>query len=241
MKQTSLFMIVLIVILNFVAFGQHSVTFFGTISYNSYAMGDLEGIQNELLNDMNDLNIPAEITESFPTYFGYEFGFLIPVSDTAGSTFSIGGFVEHTSTGGRIHYQDYSGEVGSDQYAVETSIGTMIDYQIKLSEYFNLGLNFAIGYSVSSLSITSYLQIGEESTEDELNFSSYSFSFEPGIMPSMYLWGLSFGISLSYLIYIPSSLEFDQYSEAHLINQFGDEVNINWSGFRLGLQVRASL
>jgi hypothetical protein len=241
MKQTSLSVLILFAILNSTAFCQHSVTFFGMMSYNSYSMGDLEGIQNELLNDMNDLNIPTEITESFPAYFGYEFGFLIPVIDTAGNIFSIGGFIEHGSTGGRIHYQDYSGEVGSDQFAVETSIGTMIDYQIKLDEYFNIGLNFAIGYTVSSFSVTSYLQIGEESAEDELNFSSYSFSFEPGIVPSMNLLGMQFGISLSYLVYIPSNLEFDGYSEAYLINKSGDKVNINWSGFRLGLLLSVSL
>ena len=204
-------------------------------------MGDLEGIQNELLNDIRETNIPAEITESFPPYFGYEFGFLIPVTDTAGSTLSIGGFFEHGSTGGRIHYQDYSGELSVDQLAVETSIGSLIDYETNVSEMFNFGLNFAVSYTSSSFSITSYLQVGDESQEEELNFSSSSFSFEPAIVPSMNLLGMRFGISLSYLIYIPSNLEFDQYSEVYLINKSGDEVTINWSGFRLGLQMRVSL
>ena len=241
MKQTLLNIIIIISTINSIAFCQHSVTFFGTISYNSYAMGDLEGIQNELLNDIRTSNIPAEITESFPPYYGYKFGFIIPVSDTAGSTFSIGGFVEHASTGGRIHYQDYSGEFRVDESAVETSIGSLIDYQTNISELFNIGLNFAVSLTFSSFSITSYLQVGDESQQEDLGFSSASFSFEPGIVPSMNLLGMRFGISLSYLIYIPSDLEFDQYSEAYLTNQSGDKVTINWSGFRLGLQMSVSL
>lgn len=241
MKQTSLFMIVLIVILNSAVICQHSVTFLGTISYNTYSMSDLEGIQNELLNDIRELNIPADITESFPAYPGYKFGFLIPVIDTTDRTFSIGGYFEHGSTGGRIHYQDYSGELRADQLAVETSIGTLIDYEYRCNEIFNIGLNFGVSYTLSSFSVTSYLKVGDESQEEELSFSSNSFSFEPAIMPSMYLWGMRFGISLSYLIYIPSNLEFDEYSEAYLINESGDKVNINWSGFRLGLQMRVSL
>lgn len=241
MKLTSLSILVLIVILNSSALCQHSVTFFGTISYNTYAMGALEGIQNELLIDIRQNNIPADKTESFPPYFGYEFGFLIPVIDTSNRTFSIGGFVEHGSTGGRIHYQDYSGELKVDQSAVETSIGTLVDYQTSISEIFNFGLNFAVSYTLSSFSITSLLKVGDESQEDELSFSSASFSFEPGVGSSVDLLGMQLGISLSYLIYIPSNLEFDQYSEAYLINQSGDKVNINWSGFRLGLQMRVSL
>jgi len=241
MKQTSLNIIIIISIINSIAFCQHSVTFFGTISYNTYSMSELKGIQNELLNDIRELNIPAEITESFPPYPGYKVGFVIPVIDTADKTFSIGGFIEHGSTGGRIHYQDYSGELRADQSVVETSIGTLIDYQIHPAEKFSIGLNFAVGYTLSSFSITSYLQVGDESQEEELSFSSSSFSIEPGIVPSMYLWGMRFGISLSYLIYIPSNLEFDEYSEAYLINESGDKVNINWSGFRLGLQSRVSL
>lgn len=241
MKQTSLSVLVLWVILNSEIFCQHSVTFFGTISYNTYSMSDLKGIQNELLNDIRELNIPADIVESFPSYPGYKFGFLIPVIDTTDRTFSIGGYFEHGSTGGRIHYQDYSGELSADQLAVETSIGTMIDYEYHYNEIFNIGLNFGVCYTLSSFSITSYLRVGDESQEEELGFSSYSFSFEPAIIPSAYLWGMKMGISLSYLIDIPSNLEFDQYSEAYLTNQSGDKVTINWSGFRLGLQMRVSL
>lgn len=241
MKLILLNIIIIISILNSVALCQHKVSFWGIISYNTYSMSELKDIQSELLNDILKFNIPARITESFPPYLGYKIGFAIPVIDTAKRTFSIGGFVERGTTGGRIHYQDYSGEIKIDQSAVETSIGALIDYQYSLSEKYNFGLNFAVSYTISSLSYISYLQLGSEFQEEELNFSSYSISFEPGIVPSINLLGVRFGIALSYLINIPSKLVFDKFSEAHLVNNQGDKVNINWSGFRLGLQIRISL
>ena len=231
----------LILFYNFISFSQNSVTFFTIVSYNNYSMSEMAGLQNELLNDMLENNIPADITESFPAYVGFKIGFLIPVDNNDKRIISLGGILQHNSTGGRIHYGDYSGEIGVDQILKVTSIGAILNYESHMSPNFDLALNFSINYMISGLSNEIYLKVGDESQNEELNFNSYSFGLEPEIIPSFNMGIMRFGISLSYLVYFSSSLEYESFSDAYLVNNNGDKVNINWSGFRIGLLASISL
>ncbi|MCU0343101.1 MAG: hypothetical protein MUF28_04690 [Ignavibacterium sp.] len=231
----------LAIFLNFVSFSQSHVKLFTIISYNNYSMDGLKQQQNELLNGILQQNIPAEITESYPAYYGFKIGFLIPLKDDIKSTLSIGSSIQHGSTAGRIHYQDYSGELSIDQLVNYTGIGAMIQYESHYSSNFNLGYNLSINYMLSSLSNELYLQVGNETQNEILDFSSSSFGIEPEIIPSYQLGLLQIGASLSYLIYISSDLEYDDVSEAFLVYENGDRVKINWNGFRIGAFVSISL
>ncbi len=231
----------LAIFLNFVSFSQSHVKLFTIISYNNYSMDGLKQQQNELLNGILQQNIPAKITESYPAYYGFKIGFLIPLKNDIKSTLSIGSLIQHGSTAGRIHYQDYSGELSIDQLVNYTGIGAIIQYESHYCSNFNLGYNLSINYMLSSLSNELYLQVGNETQNEILDFSSSSFGMEPEIIPSYQLGLLQIGASLSYLIYISSDLEYDDVSEAFLVYENGDRVKINWNGFRIGAFVSISL
>jgi hypothetical protein len=231
----------LAVFLNFISFSQSNVKFFSVISYNNYSMDGLKQQQNELLNGILQQNIPAEITESYPAYYGFKIGFLIPLMDEIKSSLSIGSSIQHGSTAGRIHYQDYSGQLRIDQLTNYTGIGAVLQFESHYSSNINLGYNLSINYMLSSLSNEIYFQVGNETQSETLDFSSSSFGIEPEIIPSYQLGLLQIGASLSYLIYIPSDLEYDDISDAFLVNENGDRVDINWSGFRIGAFLSISL
>jgi hypothetical protein len=204
-------------------------------------MSDLKGVQNELLNDMTLNNIPAKIIDSYPSYYGFKGGLLIPLQEQESYTISAGGIAEYTSTGGRIHYQDYSGEIRADQIVEAWSLGGMIEYKIHYSEVFDLLLQGSTQYFFSSLKYTLILQVGNNNDTEKPQFHSSSFGIEPCIIPTVKYYGFQLGLSLSYLFFIPTNLEYDQVSNAYLLNKHGDKVNIDWSGFRIGVLISYSL
>ncbi len=233
--------IIFLFMLNSIVFSQSKVTFFTTISYDSYSMYELKNLQKELLNSIRESNIPANITDSYPAYIGFQIGILIPFHDFNNHTTSVGGLIGHTSTGGRIHYQDYSGEIRADQTIRETSIGVIIDHQIHFSKKFNLGINFSLNYIFSNMNNSLSTRIGNETQSQDLKFSSSSFGLEPGLVPSLNFGKFRLGVSLSYLICAPSSLEYENMSNAYLVNGKGKKVNIEWSGFHVGIQASVTI
>jgi hypothetical protein len=204
-------------------------------------MNDLEKLQNEILEDLVTSNIPAKITEAYPAHFGIQAGFLAPLYDQIESTLYLGGVLQHFSTGGRIHFQDYSGEIRVDQLSAATSIGVVLNYQSKQSEIFDIGFGLSLNYVFSGFSSSFLMKIGDETESETLDFSSSSIAIEPSIIPSLKIWEFRLGLSLSYFINFPGTLESDDIPDAFLINRSGDEVTINWSGFRSGILVSLTL
>src|SRR5688572_25709865 len=69
--------------------------------YATFRMDDLKAVQEE---DLSYMPVEGEITNSFPGYLN--FGGEVVFYD---STYFVGVLLGHTSTGGRVHYADYSG------------------------------------------------------------------------------------------------------------------------------------
>ncbi|HEV8539022.1 MAG TPA: hypothetical protein VGR15_08915, partial [Bacteroidota bacterium] len=181
--------------------------------------------------------IPAAITEAYPARVGFQAGFLVPVNSTATRDILIGGFLDYSSTGGRVHYADYSGEVRNDHILSAYSIGTTLSGRIRnlkpLTLDFGLGARLVISKFKNEFSST----IGTSTNNLVLDFSSTGVGFEPGIAPSVSIFGANLGATVSYMFYIPTRLNSDQFKDAYLTFNRGGEVTIDWSGPRLGVIV----
>ncbi|HVN47363.1 MAG TPA: hypothetical protein VMU30_00935 [Bacteroidota bacterium] len=198
-------------------------------------MSDLKNLQSELCSSITSQGIPANILDAYPSFYGFETGFLFPLFPSSDSSLLIGGVYEYNSTGGRIHYQDYSGEVRADQIVSTNAFGCMIKYQLSSQNEFHWALFGSCKYYYSVLHNSLYTRIGTYQTLSEPAFHSSSLGVEIGIAPFYNLWNFHLGVQLSYLLFFPSSLEYDNYSDAYLENNNGENVRIDWSGFRLGL------
>jgi hypothetical protein len=215
--------------------GQGNVSFFTLVSYNSFMMSDLRNEQEELQGEMALSNIPAKIVESFPPFYGFKGGFLISMQKGDTNTFSVGGVGEYTSTGGRVHYKDYSGEVRADEMASVVSIGGVINIKKKINETFSVSYQMSIRYFYSSLRYSLLAQVGGSGTSEMLEFFSSSAGIEPAILPTWEILGTQFGLAVSYLVYFPTALKSENYSGRYLINRSRNKVRIDWSGFRIGV------
>lgn len=240
MKCNIFCIIAFLVFGSYASYCQSSVTFFTTLDYNHYSMIELKKLQNELLNDIASSNIPAKIIDSYPSFYGFQTGFLIPYNTRELSTLSVGGLFGYSSTGGRIHYQDYSGEIKADQTVRAISLGVLLEYQRHYFDNFDLGVRVSLNYILSSFSNSFSLRIGDQTQNESPKFHSSSFGLEPGIIPSFKVWKLRIGALFSYLIYLPSPLEYDNISNVFLIDKSGQKVNIQWGGFRAGLLLSIS-
>jgi len=211
-------------------FGQY-VFLKGTYSF--FNMGKMKDLQDQLMSPYREIDIPIEAVESFPAQPGWQVGFLYTLPGD--SNVALGVFFDYASTGGRIHYQDYSGEVRADQIANGYSLGGMVD--IRFIQWELTRLDFVLGARLifSSLKNKFYVQVGDQSQSLELDFSSTSIGIEPGFNYSVFmdLFKINFGIS--YLLNIPADLVYSENDQAYLTDQNGKKVSLDWGGLKLGI------
>jgi len=234
MKNILITCLCLFIIYN-TAYSQFARSVYVKGSYNFFNMSDLKNLQQEFYDDLIQQGIGAKITDSYPAHYGLQAGLLIPLALSSAKEIRLGGFVDFTSTGGRVHYSDYSGEIKIDQKATAVSIGATISFSAYTKDIFQLYLDLNTRIIFSKLKNEISSRLFEQTETQTLDFSSVSFGFEPAIVPSINVYPFNFGISVSYMLALPTTLQFSAYDGANLLNKNGDEVTINWSGFKLGL------
>jgi len=216
-----------------------SISVGGALTF--FKMTDLKSLQEELRDQLTVAGIPAKVTDQFPPTIGFLVGFQLPVGTVGGKDLVIGAFGGYASTGGRIHYQDYSGEVKNDQIAVAYSFGALVGARQPVSALFTLDFRLSLRFIRSTLRSASTYRVGTETHSEEFKFSSMSVGIEPTLQPSINLFGLTLAAPISYLACVPSPLEYEAKSNAYLIHSHGDKVLLDWSGFTLGLALGIEL
>lgn len=237
MRKTPLCLCLLFMLGASAAGSQPSVSFFVKGMYNFAAMGDLKEIQQRTLSELTAMMIPAEITEGFRPYVGVQGGITFPVGSSDSPSTFIGAVFDYASTGGRVHYQDYSGELRNDQVAVAYSGGGVLVRRYRLSLPLDLEASLSARLVYSTFRETFFSRIGSTSRTDEAKFTSWSVGIEPCLMPTYHLAPLTLGLSVSYFIYLPSELKYDGSVESYLMIAPGEKATINWSGLRFGALV----
>ena len=92
--------------------------------YNMHNMAQLKKMQMGLAESISDeTGIPVKVVDDFPSFYNFQVQFLV----TTPELFSTGMYIDYCSTGGRIHYKDYSGEYGFDQILTQMTIGGIIE------------------------------------------------------------------------------------------------------------------
>jgi hypothetical protein len=212
------------------AFGQLKVSL--ASGYGTYSMNEMKSFQNELLADFPD---DAKITEEFPGFMYYQ----LDVHTVIGDHFLIGGYVNYGSTGGRIHYADYSGEASANQLIRYLSGGPHFGIQIGDDEQsFNFHADLKPQFTYAMLDLQFYSRLDTQAESESLKFTSMNVGVELGFTAEKRLG--NFGIDLYTgfnLNVINGNLMFDRDDEAYLQNNSGNPVNLSFSGIRVNLGV----
>jgi len=195
-----------------------------------YSMKGMKKFQEELNSDINESGYPTEVVTDFPLSLQVELGF----DRYFGDDYSIGVYLNYAFTKGRIHYRDYSGEMYSDQDISRIVLGgkasKFLDYGFSL--YGKAGLN----YSMMELQFVTDIY-GAGSNTEGFEFYSIGVNIEPGISWLYSYKNFSFSTQFGYELNLQGKTMFKESEDAHLLNQDGDKVIIDWSGLRLGLSL----
>lgn len=193
---------------------------YSTIGYNFYNNKEIKSFQNGL---KNDIDLPIEITDDFPDYYGFKIGYLTP----AIVNFKFDVFVSNYTTGGKISYADYSGGLSITQELDAINIGVSMLYHIEKVN--NLYLKASLLLSGSNLNVNQEYYVYDYQEMESMDFKSLGLGVEIGIKYDIDLKYIKVLMGADVSLYSPSELWHEEYS---LIDSMGKEVHINWSGFR---------
>lgn len=143
------------------------------VGYATFRMSDLKDFQVQI---RGSYGVEMRQVETFPGYMNFSgnllFGF---------KKFYVGVLAGHTSTGGRLHYSDYSGSMTSDQLVRMNYIGHVIGAKINRGTLYEIFLGGTLLYYKNTLLLEERLQVGNEDIVMESDYTSENIATGPFI------------------------------------------------------------
>lgn len=202
----------------------------GGIGYGSFSMSQLK----DLLNFQNRGNgiPPSRVLEEYPAY--YTFTGQIDAEFFEKIRFGI--IVGYTSTGGRIHYSDFSGEISLEHLVSSLQVGVTAERLFIKNERFELGFYTRVSMLMTSLDFDNKLDLGVLSDRILVETRSKSIAISPGFRFRKAIFkGFYIGAGIGALIDIGATAHLKGNTDALLLDGQGKELKANWSGLRLNL------
>lgn len=207
-----------------------------SIGSGSYSLDGVRNLQNVVQTSVSQSGIPVKIVDDFPARFFNRFEF----QHTFINNVFIGVSYYNYSTGGKIHYKDYSGEFSSVQKIKMNSYGILAGY-ISSQENF---LSFFVGGSFyiinTDFTIDTKMRLYTEESSNMMETESSGFTIEPftGIQLNV-LKPVIFKLSIEYLADLSTEIHKKDDENAKLLAN-GQELKADWNGlqyaFCVGIQ-----
>lgn len=203
------------------------------ITYGTYSMKGLKEFQNETLPALSF--VPAKIVESFPATIGYDIHFSFSIKKIP-----IGGYYSFASTGGRIHYKDYSGEIKFDQIVNGNSFGVFTKWKANKSSQYNIILGFRTGMTISDLSIDYTIEIKNQPSETQSNlYKSVNYNISLFLEYEYMLGNFALYSTLRYEVNVAKS-DFNRNGDDNYFIELnsGENLKADWDGVRITAGVK---
>jgi len=202
-------------------------------TFGRYSMKGLEEFQNETLFGLNFL--PVKIVESFPATFGYDIQF-----SYLRRKLQLGGYYSYASTGGRIHYKDYSGEIKFDQIVNGNSFGASTVWKINSSNDYNIAIGIRTGITVSDLLISNSISINDQpNVNQSYVFKSVNLHISPLIEFEYMLDRIVIYSTLRYEANVAkSALNLNGDDNVFIELDSGENLKVDWEGLRISAGVK---
>lgn len=202
----------------------------------SYAMTDLKANQDNLIDQ---LPVMASKTDEFPSYFVFGLDGLYSLTNTL----FVGVSFDYQSTGGRIAYSDFSGDIKIDHKINAPMIAATLQKRLVGNESFSLLGELKAGLLFTDFSISSRTLIGTSVTKEIIEFTGLSptagmkMVLRKGIGPFFLQAGVGFMLDFGSEIKLKDE-------DAILINNNGDPAKTGWGGLRadfgIGIRIRGN-
>lgn len=199
-------------------------------TYNSYDMGQLAALQNQVAAGSV---VPAKVLQAFPNFFGTQVTLYINFKSSA----RLGFFWEYTSTGGRIHYKDYSGVLRIDQILSRNAYGIKYEERpLNFNEVFSLVGGIGVSGLFTRMRTEDYIEVPYNKYLQETKMKALGIGLEPDVslqcIKSRLVGRLGIGYQVSF------SKPFHLVDNKNLVLIYNnEEVGPQWDGFRIGVSL----
>ena len=201
------------------------------VGYGSFSMDDLKAYQQEnlLLSDL-----PMKVVDEFPGYLLYRADFSL---NTKKGLFEA--FIGHTSTGGRIHYADYSGYSSSDLLVRMNYLGVSASTRLFKISSFDIYAGGRLLHYFSTVKIKASEQVynSDLNNSGSASFGAMSLAIAPVIQVQRTVQRFVLKSDVSYEWHIPGNLYYEGDSDAILKSASGDNVTVDPTGIRIAVGV----
>jgi hypothetical protein len=202
-------------------FGQVNVLFHTGVG--TYRMKE----QKELQDDFLKSGLPWRPVHEFPPYWNFGGSLSFPISPKL----QAGGWIEYGSTGGTLHYADYSGSARLDQLLRYTQFGGFLSVRINTRETWPIYFTSHVSIAKTKENLNYQIIIGTSTDEDSQLYTSTNFGFRPGLMIERTIKAWVFQTSLGIEMQVPGILH-NTKTGSPLINNDGDFISAQWAGIR---------
>jgi hypothetical protein len=210
----------------FNAYGQRLKIEVG-FGWGTYSMKDLKKLNESLLNSYP---VDPAITDDFPSGHYY----YTTVSYAVNQNVSLGLVCNYNSTGSRINYKDYSGELKFDNIVSCYSPGLQAEFNLSSGKHFRLSQETNISFLFTKLKIREEI-LGQD---NQLIFNSQSFGIEPGFVLSYIFKRIELSTKVGYLLDTKGKNKLKSNKDIILKDISTHEVvKNNWSGTRVSFSL----
>lgn len=178
---------------------------------------------------MQSTDLPLKPVHTFPAYltFGGEVAF---------KTFdqsAMGLWIDYTSTGGTLHYKDYSGYARMDQLMKCLQPGFFYQRQINTSSMWPFFITSHFSVVFSRETIRTELVVGATQAVEQIALKSVNFGFRPGVMLQRKFDKFVAQANLGYELHSNGQLKTDD--DTVLTTPDGKDLAVQWGGLRFGV------
>lgn len=202
-----------------------------------YASSHMEDLKNALRIYKMNAPVPVVITDDFQPFFTFGGTAMI-----AFHRWELGLDFNYLSAGGRAHYKDYSGETGFDILATARSVGFVGRYTVIQKSKVSGFVSTLISGHSSDFEFNEFLYIGDDKQDNGFDARSFSFLITPMIGANYKINTLLYaGARLGFSLDTVGGLHLKGNPDAHIVNDDGDQLLTNWSGFKTELAIGVKL
>jgi hypothetical protein len=201
-----------------------------------YGLGDVREWQRRERAEIRGQGVPVEITDGFPTRPGVR----VDVATRFLGEHRVGLSAGFGSTGGRLHYADYSGEVRTDWVVSRRSFGVFLEQAAVERATWATFVTTHGTFDVARLRYDTSFRVGDAASREDVEFSAWSFSVEPELALEMRAFGPTFArVGAGFGYSFGGTLTLD--GEPVGLSGSTSPLKLRWTGWRVGLTVGIDL
>ncbi len=187
---------------------------------------------------MSSNPLPLRSTSTFPAFLNTQLQF---VNHSPDGRTTIGFVWDHVSTGGRLAYSDYTGELRSDQRLRAESVGATFERIIPVKSHLSIVPNTQLLFSFTSMQNEEYQRIYNQASSATANFNALGVGITPGVDLHFQSGPWLLNANVGYHLATAQAFHLVNNKDIKL-TRLADQsaVKPQWSGVRIGFTVGRS-